>query len=97
MPSGSWRSGNPIRRDLHHHLERRGHQSAQPSPGADPDTAKILVGAILGLATNPRPTDSKVLGGTDLRRLRLGDHRILYEISEAQVSVHVITVGSVKR
>lgn len=63
----------------------------------DPDTAKILLGAILNLTTDPRPTGSKALGGTDLRRLRLGDHRILYEVSEAHITVHVISVGSVRR
>ena len=63
----------------------------------DPDTAKLLIGAILGLAADPRPTTSNALGCTDLRRLRFGDHRILYKISEAQVAVHVVSVGSVKR
>ncbi len=63
----------------------------------DPDTAKILTGAILSLATDPHPTGSNTLGSTDLRRLRLGDHRILYEVSEGRVTVHVVSVGSVKR
>jgi mRNA interferase RelE/StbE len=63
----------------------------------EPDTAKILTGALLGVASDPRPTGSNRLGSTDLRRLRLGDHRILYEISEASVTVHVVSVGSVRR
>lgn len=63
----------------------------------DPDTAKLLISAVLGLATDPRPPGSHTLGSTELRRLRLGNHRILYEISEERVTVHVVTVGSVKR
>ena len=60
----------------------------------NPDQAKT---AILALATDPRPRGSNALGGTDLRRLRLGGQRILYEVSEAKVSILVLSVGSVGR
>lgn len=59
----------------------------------DPGPAKSLIAAILALADDPYPDGSNALGGTDLRHLRLGDQRIVYEVSESTVSVHVLTVG----
>jgi mRNA interferase RelE/StbE len=47
------------------------------------------------LATNPRPADSKVVGGHRGRlRVRVGDYRIVYEFEEPPVgSVNIIRIG----
>ena len=64
---------------------------------AEPDIAKMLIAAILDLKVDPRPSGSRSLGDTGLRRLRLSDRRILYEVSDEKVTVLVMTVGAVKR
>jgi mRNA interferase RelE/StbE len=49
--------------------------------------------AIQGLATQPRPTNSKKLKGLDnAYRLRVGDYRVLYEVHDDLVLVLVVRV-----
>jgi mRNA interferase RelE/StbE len=46
------------------------------------------------LAENPRPVGSKKLKGSDaIYRLRVGDHRILYQIQDKVLLVLVLAIG----
>lgn len=51
--------------------------------------------AIMGLAENPAPLNSKQLSGEDppLYRMRVGDYRILYQIENDVLVVLVVHVG----
>jgi mRNA interferase RelE/StbE len=52
--------------------------------------------AIDGLAVDPRPPGSRLLVGRPgerIWRLRVGDHRVLYEIRDAQLLVLVIRIA----
>lgn len=54
---------------------------------------KIAV-AILELSIEPHPVGSKKLGGAgNAYRVRVGDYRVLYEISDAERVVRVMAVG----
>jgi mRNA interferase RelE/StbE len=47
-----------------------------------------------GLATNPHPSGSEKLAGTDvLYRVRVGDYRIVYQVSDEVPVVLVVTIG----
>ncbi|MGI3203275.1 type II toxin-antitoxin system RelE family toxin [Streptomyces sp. GLT-R25] len=59
----------------------------------DGDAVKPLVQAINSLALQPEPPESSKLGGTDLRRLRVGSYRVTYEIDGARVAIKVLMVG----
>ena len=48
---------------------------------------------ILSLENNPRPRGAKKLSGRDEYRLRVGDYRILYTISDSDSAVTIIAVG----
>lgn len=51
-------------------------------------------GAIDLLADEPRPPGCVALSGeASVHRVRLGDYRILYEVIDARLVVHVIHVG----
>ena len=52
--------------------------------------------AIEALADNPRPHGSLKLQGRDAYRIRVGDYRIVYTISDRQLLVMVIEVGNRK-
>ncbi|MFF0107647.1 type II toxin-antitoxin system RelE family toxin [Streptomyces hirsutus] len=60
----------------------------------DGDAVKPLVKAINALATDPEPPSSSKLGGTSLRRLRVGDYRATYEIDGGTVAIKILMVGS---
>lgn len=50
--------------------------------------------AILRLAENPRPPGAKkIVGKKDVYRLRVGDHRVMYEIRDKVLLVLVVKVG----
>ena len=56
------------------------------------DFERVIV-AIRTLATNPRPSGCrKLVGGERDWRLRVGDHRVLYEIDDAAHVVRVLLV-----
>lgn len=67
----------------------------------DRSVARRIVRAVDGLATDPRPASSRPLvGHPDLRRLRVGDHRVIYTVRDADLVVlalHVAHRGSVYR
>lgn len=53
-----------------------------------------LRAAIGGLATDPRPTGCrKLTAAADLYRIRVGEHRVLYEIRDDQLIVQVVKIG----
>jgi len=53
----------------------------------DPQGIRAVLDAIDWLADDPRPTGSFPYGSPDLRRLRVGRYRVLYEISEFTTEV----------
>lgn len=61
----------------------------------DGDAVKPFIRAINGLATNPEPSESSKLGGSRVRRLRVGKYRATYEIDGDRIAVHLILVGNV--
>lgn len=56
------------------------------------DVRKILQ-RIDALAEDPRPSGSKKLTGQEFYRIRQGAYRIVYEILDGQLIVHVIKVA----
>lgn len=58
-----------------------------------PGDAARLRGPILALAIDPRPTGSLKLADSDIRRLRVGDLRILYLVDDAERLVVVLRVA----
>ncbi|MFF6993569.1 type II toxin-antitoxin system RelE/ParE family toxin [Streptomyces sp. NPDC008313] len=56
----------------------------------DPGGLALVLDTIDKLADDPRPAGSLAYGSPDLRRLRIGDYRVLY-IIEAEVIRIVIT------
>jgi mRNA interferase RelE/StbE len=47
------------------------------------------------LGSDPRPAGTVEYGSPDLRRMRVGRYRVLYEITEATATIVVIHVGRV--
>ncbi|KAA0927029.1 type II toxin-antitoxin system RelE family toxin [Streptomyces apricus] len=45
------------------------------------------------LADQPRPEGSTAYGSPDLRRMHVGRYRVMYEITEATVTIVVIHIG----
>ncbi|MFI9297548.1 type II toxin-antitoxin system RelE/ParE family toxin [Streptomyces gardneri] len=61
----------------------------------DPDGLRQLMDSVDLLADHPRPDGSAEYGSPDLRRLHVGRYRVLYEITEATVTIVVIHVGRI--
>ena len=59
----------------------------------DPSGLREVLDAIDLLADDPRPAGSFPYGSPDLRRLRAGRYRVLYEITEDAVAVRHIARG----
>lgn len=58
-----------------------------------PDVRRRLAPAIDALAAAPRPPGVKKLAGaSDLYRIRVGDYRVVYEVSDAALLVLVVRV-----
>lgn len=45
------------------------------------------------LADDPRPNGCKKLANAELYRIRIGNYRVIYEIHDARLVVHVVKVG----
>jgi mRNA interferase RelE/StbE len=60
----------------------------------DPQGIREVLGAIDQLAEDPRPAGSFPYGSPDLRRLRVGRYRVLYEITQNAVAIRNIARGS---
>lgn len=63
---------------------------------SDPDYSRIKE-AILALAENPRPNGYIKLKGRNAYRIRQGNYRIIYEIIDKKLLVHVIELGDRKQ
>ncbi|MER6432316.1 type II toxin-antitoxin system RelE/ParE family toxin [Streptomyces sp900105245] len=59
----------------------------------DPEGLRQLMDAVDLLADQPRPEGSTPYGSPDLRRMHVARHRVMYEITEATVTIVVIHVG----
>ena len=53
----------------------------------DPDALHVVLAAIDQLADDPRPAGSFPYGSPDLRRLRVGRYRVMYEIKGDEVLI----------
>jgi mRNA interferase RelE/StbE len=60
---------------------------------ADPQLAKAVRAAVAVLADDAMPSDSTPLGTAGLRRLRVGDARIMYQVDESGQTIQILTVG----
>jgi mRNA interferase RelE/StbE len=60
----------------------------------DPPGIRAVLDAIDRLADDPRPAGSFPYGSPDLRRLRAGRYRVLYEITEDTIAVRHIARGT---
>jgi mRNA interferase RelE/StbE len=56
------------------------------------EVTKIL-SEIQKLAEDPRPIASKKLINEELYRIRIGNYRVIYEIIDERLIVHVVKVG----
>jgi len=56
----------------------------------DPQGISAVLDAIDQLTEDPRPAGSFPYGSPDLRRLRIGRYRVLYEITEDAIAVRHI-------
>jgi len=59
----------------------------------DPAGLSRLVAAVDLLAGEPRPPGSFPYGSEDLRRLRHGPYRVLYEIDPAERMIAILHIG----
>jgi mRNA interferase RelE/StbE len=60
----------------------------------DPQGMRAVLDAIDRLADDPLPAGSFPYGSPDLRRLRVGRYRVLYEITEDAIAVRHIARGT---
>ncbi|MDQ0775171.1 mRNA interferase RelE/StbE [Streptomyces aurantiacus] len=59
----------------------------------DPNGLALLLDTIDKLADDPRPTGSVAYGSPNLRRLHLGDYRVLYVIDDDVIRILVTHLG----
>ena len=52
-----------------------------------------IIRAVRALAKEPRPKGAVKLSGREAWRIRVGDHRIIYEIHDKALTVTVIALG----
>jgi len=52
-----------------------------------------ILAAVEDLAKGPRPNGSKKLTNEELYRIRIGNYRVLYEIHDNRLIVHVVKIG----
>ncbi|MFE7508767.1 type II toxin-antitoxin system RelE/ParE family toxin [Promicromonospora sp. NPDC057488] len=62
----------------------------------DQRAADKVKAAIEKLADDPRPWGSTKLSGHAEYRIAVNDHRVIYEISDAEVTVTVVKIGNRK-
>jgi mRNA interferase RelE/StbE len=48
------------------------------------------------LLTDPRPSGSTAYGSPDLRRIRVGWYRLVYEVDDTASTVNIIHIGRVE-
>ena len=54
---------------------------------------RLLVTRISRLADDPRPAGCEKLTGSDRYRVRQGDYRVVYEVSDPHLQVVVVKIG----
>jgi mRNA interferase RelE/StbE len=59
----------------------------------DPPIRQRIQGAIAMLAQDPRPPAARALRGRPGLRIRIGDYRIIYTVSDDVLLVVVVTLG----
>ena len=59
---------------------------------SEPEYSRIKA-VVLGLANNPRPIGYRKLKARNAFRIRVGDYRIIYEIIDNKLIIHVIAIG----
>ncbi|MGH3181410.1 MAG: type II toxin-antitoxin system RelE family toxin [Streptosporangiaceae bacterium] len=59
----------------------------------DPSVHRRVQGAIALLAQNPRPPAARALQGRPGLRIRVGDYRIVYTVTDDILLVVVVTLG----
>ncbi|MFD3566113.1 type II toxin-antitoxin system RelE/ParE family toxin [Streptomyces sp. NPDC058667] len=59
----------------------------------DPVGLAAVYEAVDGLAEHPRPIGSVAYGSADVRRLHIGDYRVLYVIDEGVIRILVTHLG----
>lgn len=70
-------------------------EAAEQIRGLPKKIAGQIVRKVESLATEPRPTQAKRLTQHEhLYRIRSGDYRILYQITDAKLLVLVVKVGN---
>ena len=62
----------------------------------DPEGLKQVLSATRHLRTEPRPEGSAEYGSPDLRRIRIGWYRMVYEIDDSAATVTIIHLGRVE-
>lgn len=73
-------------------LIKRSAQKEIEAVGSKRDRQRI-VKRIESLATEPRPSGCEKLSGSSYLRVRQGRYRIVYEVQDKDLIVHVIKVG----
>lgn len=62
--------------------------------GLDRTTQKRILRAILNLADEPRPRGARKLAGyDDVYRIRIGQYRVIYSVSDGKLIVIILKVG----
>jgi mRNA interferase RelE/StbE len=59
----------------------------------DPSGLALVLDSIDKLADDPRPAASTPYGSPDIRRLRVGDYRVLYVIDNEVIHIMVTHLG----
>lgn len=60
----------------------------------DKPTARRLLEAIGKLADDPRPPGSiQLKGGDGELRVRVGDHRVIYDVEDEELTILVLRIG----
>ncbi|MFS8200642.1 type II toxin-antitoxin system RelE family toxin [Streptomyces sp. CWNU-52B] len=59
----------------------------------DPNGLVLLLDTVDKLAHDPRPAGSTAYGSPNLRRLRVGDYRVLYVIDDTVIRILVTHLG----
>ena len=58
-----------------------------------PKDRRRIASRIQGLSSDPRPPSCEKLAGQELYRVRQGNYRILYTVSDEEIIVLIIRVG----
>ncbi|WP_328371992.1 type II toxin-antitoxin system RelE family toxin [Streptomyces sp. NBC_00445] len=79
--------------DLRDHLGTARHKRSCEAPKGRAVGLSAVYKAIDSLATQPRPHSSIPYGSQDVRRLRVGEYRVLYIIDDDVIRILVTHLG----